>query len=61
MKLRIEGTEAEIRTFLSSLRDIVAIASVSKFYENRGDGIRIGRVYVNLMDSKGGANHANLP
>ncbi len=56
MKLRIEGTEAEIRTFISSLRDIVAIESVSKFYSNR-DNERIGRVYINLQEPKGGGDY----
>ena len=60
MKLRIEGTEAEIRTFISSLRDIVAVASVSRFYENRESGGKIGRVYINLVEPERGADHADL-
>ena len=55
MKIRLEGSEKEINTVVEILRDVLAIASVSKFYGNDGGGE--GRVYVNLLEPKGG--HVN--
>lgn len=56
MKIILEGAEGETTTAAEMLRDVFAVASVSKFYPSRDDETK-GRVYVNLLEPKGG--HVN--
>ncbi|SES37901.1 hypothetical protein SAMN05216188_1467 [Lentzea xinjiangensis] len=45
MKIRLEGTAAEIATAVESLRLGFEVQEVSHFYANRGESV-LGRVYV---------------
>ncbi|WP_156960836.1 hypothetical protein [Amycolatopsis taiwanensis] len=48
MKIRIEGTPAEIEAVLHELPSIVEIREVSRFYPNRGSA-SVGRRYVTIV------------
>jgi hypothetical protein len=47
MKIRIEGTPAEVDVLVDALRDVVDVREVSRFYPNRGSSV-LGRVYVDV-------------
>lgn len=58
MRIRLEGTEAEISAVIDRLTPVLTLQEVSRFYPNRGASV-LGRVYLTVGSEPGPVNAAS--
>jgi hypothetical protein len=47
MRIRVEGTEAEIAAAVEQITTVLTVQETSRFYANRGSSV-LGRVYLTV-------------